>query len=164
MLCLGMKKVKQRTTTDGFTKGKKPKEEVADATTDEAGTLPTLPEKQWVMVEVQDDKGNVHMEERFYMPGGGFIKKPKGRAGPGRPKIRKIPELEVLLGDILSEEKNGIPAAKLILAALRKKAIAGDVRAAELLLDRAYGKSKQEINVKKTETQYIMIAGQKIEF
>lgn len=79
-------------------------------------------------------------------------------------RIKKIPELEILLADILSEEKNGVSAAKLILAALRKKAINGDTRAAELLMDRAWGKAKQEINVNKTERQFIVIGTQKIEF
>ena len=63
----------------------------------------------------------------------------------GRPK--KIPELDILLADILGEEKDGIEAAKLILMALRAKAVKGDVRAAEVLLDRAYGKAKQYIDL-----------------
>lgn len=62
----------------------------------------------------------------------------------GRPK--KIPELDILLADILCEEsKNGIEAARAILMALREKAVKGDVRAAELLMDRAWGKAKQYI-------------------
>jgi len=46
----------------------------------------------------------------------------------------------------LGEEKDGIEAAKAILMALRAKATKGDVRAAEVLLDRAYGKAKQVID------------------
>lgn len=61
----------------------------------------------------------------------------------GRPK--KLPELDKLLADVLGEEKDGIEAAKAILMALRAKATKGDVRAAEVLLDRAYGKAKQNI-------------------
>jgi len=63
----------------------------------------------------------------------------------GAPK--KLPELDKLLADVLGEEKDGIEAAKVILMALRAKATKGDVRAAEILLDRAYGKSKQAIDV-----------------
>jgi hypothetical protein len=61
----------------------------------------------------------------------------------GRPK--KLPELDKLLADVLGED--GIEAAKAILMALRSKATKGDVRAAEVLLDRAYGKSQQNVNV-----------------
>jgi hypothetical protein len=63
----------------------------------------------------------------------------------GRPK--KIPELDKLLADVLGEEKDGIEAAKAILMALRAKATKGDVRAAEVLLERAYGKIKQDVNL-----------------
>jgi hypothetical protein len=66
----------------------------------------------------------------------------------GRPK--KLPELEVLLAEVLSDEKDGTEAAKAILMALRAKAVKGDIRAAEVLLDRAYGKAKQssEVSIK----------------
>ena len=51
------------------------------------------------------------------------------------------------MAEVLGEEKDGISAAKAILAKLRQKAAAGDVRAAEILLDRAYGKAKQSLEV-----------------
>jgi hypothetical protein len=63
----------------------------------------------------------------------------------GRPK--KIPELDKLLADVLSVEKNDKNQAQLIIEALILKALKGDVRAAEVLLDRCYGKAKQEIAV-----------------
>jgi hypothetical protein len=63
----------------------------------------------------------------------------------GRPK--KLPELDKLLADVLGEEKDGITAGEAILKALRAKASKGDVRAAEVLLDRAYGKAKQTMDV-----------------
>jgi len=63
----------------------------------------------------------------------------------GRPK--KLPKLDELLADVLGEDKDGIEAAKAILMALRAKAAKGDVRAAEVLLDRAYGKSKQTVDL-----------------
>lgn len=59
----------------------------------------------------------------------------------GRPK--KLPELDALLADVLGDEKDGTAAAKAILMALRAKAVKGDIRAAEVLLDRAYGKARQ---------------------
>jgi hypothetical protein len=74
---------------------------------------------------------------------GGKLKSGNDGRG-GRPK--KLPHLDELLADILGEEKDGIEAAKAILMALRAKAAKGDVRAAEVLLDRAYGKSKQTID------------------
>lgn len=61
----------------------------------------------------------------------------------GRPK--KLPEIDKLLADVLGEEKDGLTAAEAILKALRAKASKGDIRAAEVLLDRAYGKAKQTL-------------------
>jgi hypothetical protein len=71
----------------------------------------------------------------------------KGQSGnpAGRPK--KLPELRELLANVLGDEKDGKTAAEAILMALRAKATKGDVRAAELLLDRAYGKPKQDIDI-----------------
>lgn len=69
----------------------------------------------------------------------------KGQSGNPNGRPKKLPELDILLADVLGEEKDGIEAAKAILMALRAKATKGDVRAAEVLLDRAYGKPKQEI-------------------
>lgn len=63
----------------------------------------------------------------------------------GRPK--KLPHLEELLANVLGEEKNGKTAAEAILMALRSKATRGDVRAAEVLLERAFGKVKQDIGL-----------------
>lgn len=70
----------------------------------------------------------------------GEVRNPKG-------KPCKLPELDKLLADVLGEEKDGITAGEVILKALRAKAAKGDVRAAEVLLDRAYGKSKQTMDV-----------------
>lgn len=67
----------------------------------------------------------------------------------GRPK--KLPELDKLLADVLGEEKDGITAAEAILKALRAKATKGDIRAAEVLLERGYGKAKQTIDMSVTE-------------
>jgi orotate phosphoribosyltransferase len=55
--------------------------------------------------------------------------------------------LDKLLADVLGEEKDGVTAGEVILKALRAKAAKGDVRAAEVLLDRAYGKAKQVMDM-----------------
>lgn len=60
---------------------------------------------------------------------------------------KKLPEIDILLADVLGEEENGLSDAKNILEALKAKALKGDVRAAEILLERAYGKTKQNLNI-----------------
>lgn len=70
---------------------------------------------------------------------------PKGQTGNPNGRPRKLPELDKLLADVLGEEKDGVSAAEAILKALRLKASKGDVRAIELMLDRAYGKAPQTI-------------------
>jgi hypothetical protein len=71
----------------------------------------------------------------------------KGVSGNPKGAVKKIPQLDILLADVLGEEKDGIEAAKAILMALRSKAVKGDVRAAEVLLDRAYGKASQNLTL-----------------
>ena len=61
------------------------------------------------------------------------------------PRPLKIPQLDSLLADVLGKDDDGVDVAKAILIALKQKAIAGDVRAAEILLERAYGKAQQNI-------------------
>lgn len=63
----------------------------------------------------------------------------------GRPL--KLPDLDTLLAELLAEEKNGISAMKIILMSIRKNAVEGDIRSAELLIDRAYGKLKQTTDI-----------------
>jgi len=67
----------------------------------------------------------------------------KGQTGNpnGRPKL---PDLKEAIAKILSEEKDGHTALETILAALRAKAAKGDVRAAQELLDRGFGKAQQK--------------------
>lgn len=67
-----------------------------------------------------------------------------GNNGGGRPP--KLPGLDKLLAEVLDDEKDGITAAKAILLKLRQKAINGDIRAAEIMLNRAYGKPKESID------------------
>jgi alkylation response protein AidB-like acyl-CoA dehydrogenase len=70
----------------------------------------------------------------------------KGQSG--NPKGRtKLPDIREALAKVLADEKDGVTALEATLAALRAKAVRGDVRAAEVLLDRAYGKAAQTLDV-----------------
>lgn len=60
----------------------------------------------------------------------------------GRP--RKLPELDKLLDKVLGGEIE----MEAILTAMYKRALKGDIRAAELLLERGYGKVKQSVDSK----------------
>lgn len=70
----------------------------------------------------------------------------KGQTGnpKGRPKL---PDLREVLAKVLADEQNGMTALEATLKALRAKAIRGDIRAAEVLLDRAFGKSVQVADI-----------------
>ena len=81
----------------------------------------------------------------------------KGESGNPNGRPRKLPELDKLLADVLGEEKDGVTAGEIILKAIRAKAAKGDVRAAELLLDRAYGKPKQSIDNNITNLEPMII-------
>jgi hypothetical protein len=65
-----------------------------------------------------------------------------GNNGGGRPK--KIPELHVLLAQVMGEEKDGMTAAEAILKKLRQEAAKGNMRAIELLLKYTYGAPVQK--------------------
>jgi hypothetical protein len=71
----------------------------------------------------------------------------KGQSGNPKGAARKLPELNKILAEVLGEEKDGVTAAQAIMGAMRAKAAKGDVRAAEMLMDRAYGKPKQRTEV-----------------
>lgn len=70
----------------------------------------------------------------------------KGQSGNPKGRPKKLPDLEVIMAAVLADESGGITAAEQIIKALHKAAIKGNVRAAELLLDRAYGKITQKID------------------
>lgn len=61
----------------------------------------------------------------------------------GRPKL---PNLKEAIAKVLAEEKDGKIELDNILKALKLKALKGDVRAAQELFDRGYGKSQQFID------------------
>ena len=76
----------------------------------------------------------------------------KGKSGNPNGRPKKLPELDVLMAEILGEEKDGKSAAYAILAKLRAKAANGDIRAAEVLLNRGYGVPRQTIDMTVKET------------
>lgn len=82
---------------------------------------------------------------------GGKLQEGGKKPGAGRPK--KLPALDVLIAEVLADEQNGMSAAEAILKVIRGKAIKGDLKAAEMLLNRAYGKPKESIEVKVTEVE-----------
>lgn len=69
----------------------------------------------------------------------------KGQSGNPKGRV-KLPDIKDALAKILAEEKDGYTALDAILAQLRAKASKGDIRAAEALLDRAFGKPRQSID------------------
>lgn len=76
----------------------------------------------------------------------------KGKSGnpDGRPK--EIPELKTLLAEVLSDihTSTGKSNAEAILRSLMQKALKGDVRACEVLLERGWGKVMQQMNLSGT--------------
>lgn len=86
--------------------------------------------------------------EKETMPGrnGGTLNKGGAKNG-GRP--RKLPQLEVLMANVLGEERDikgeQVTAAEAILRSLLSAAIKGNVQAAKLLFERGYGQPKQVI-------------------
>jgi hypothetical protein len=65
-----------------------------------------------------------------------------GQSGNPKGRAKKLPALDILLAEILGEDETGKSQASKILESIKQKAIKGDVKAAELLLNRAYGKPK----------------------
>ncbi len=68
-----------------------------------------------------------------------------GRSGNPKGRPKKLPKLDELLANVLGEEKDGTTAAEAILKKLRQLATSGSIRAAEVLLERGYGKAKQPL-------------------
>ena len=67
------------------------------------------------------------------------------RNGNGRK--RKTPELDVILDDILSEKKNGVSVIEAVVKSLLKEILKkGNVRAAEVILNRFYGKVEDKVD------------------
>ena len=81
----------------------------------------------------------------------------KGQTGNPNGRPRKLPELNKIMADILGDEKNGLTTAERILKAIEAKALKGDIKAAEMLLDRGYGKPKQTTDTNITTTEPLVI-------
>lgn len=79
----------------------------------------------------------------------------KGQSGnpKGRPKL---PDIKEALAKILAEEKDGVNALEAILKSMRAKAAKGDVRAADFLISRGYGKADQKIEIEGVNNQVII--------
>lgn len=75
--------------------------------------------------------------------GKGFEKYPDRINKKGRPKL---PDIKAILEEVLGEQKDGITAAEALMKKLRAMGAAGNIKAIEMLLDRAYGKPKQTID------------------
>lgn len=74
--------------------------------------------------------------------------KPFKKGQSGNPAGRaKLPDLKEAMARALGGDEAGRNHLERILEALRHKAEAGDVRAAELLLNRGYGMAKQNVDI-----------------
>lgn len=71
-----------------------------------------------------------------------------------------MPELEAILVKVLSEEKEGLTAMEAIIRRLRSQAANGNIKAAEILMDRAYGKTKQPISIEDGTVKIVVTAKQ----
>ena len=71
----------------------------------------------------------------------------KGETGNPNGRPKKLPALDVIMANVMGQEKDGITAAEAIIKKLREMATKGDIKAAQLLLDRGYGKAKQNIDI-----------------
>ena len=85
--------------------------------------------------------GNKKIHEHPNAGSNDFRKRPQDA---GRPPI--LPDLKEAIARCLAEEKDGLTALDAILRALRARAAKGDVRAAQELMDRGFGKATQIIS------------------
>lgn len=75
----------------------------------------------------------------------GDVRNPKGAP-------KKLPNLDMIMANVLgTENAEGITAAEQIIDAIRRRANAGDVKAANLLLERGWGKVKEKIDITTNE-------------
>jgi hypothetical protein len=81
--------------------------------------------------------------------------KDERRNETGRPK--KLPPIKELIEKTLGEEKNGISGVDAIFKVLLSKAVKGDLKASQMLLDYYYGKATQKTEITGAE-------GEKIQF
>jgi len=84
------------------------------------------------------------MANAHNLKGHGFDTKPERINRKGRP--RKLPELEELIVELLGE-KGSESQMREILKTLIELAVGGNIRAAEMILTRAYGKPKETVEI-----------------
>lgn len=72
-------------------------------------------------------------------------------------KNRKLPELKVIIADLLSKEKNGQSLIDGLMTVVVNKALKGDLKATQMLLDYYYGKATQRTEITGSD-------GEKIQF
>lgn len=70
----------------------------------------------------------------------------KGTTGNPNGRPKKLPEIDALLADVLGSDDDDKSEAKAVIKSLLTQAKKGNVRAIEVLLDRAYGKAKQTVD------------------
>lgn len=70
----------------------------------------------------------------------------KGKSGNPKGRPKKIPDLDKLLANVLGDEDEDKSEAMKVLQSLLNQAKKGNVRAIEVLLERAYGKPKQTVD------------------
>ena len=70
----------------------------------------------------------------------------KGQSGNPKGRPKKLPDLDKLLANILGDDDDDKSEAAKVIASLLAQAKKGNVRAIEVLLERAYGKPKQTID------------------
>jgi hypothetical protein len=81
----------------------------------------------------------------------------KGESGNPNGRPKKLPDIDELLAEVLGEEKDGIEAARAILLVYRNKALKGDIRAGELLFNRAYGMARQNVDANINTTEPLVV-------
>lgn len=78
--------------------------------------------------------------------GKGFDKNPQNINRNGQP--RKLPDLDVAVANILGAEVGNKTKLDKLLEQLFRMAMKGNTRAAEILMDRGFGKPKQDMEQK----------------
>lgn len=88
---------------------------------------------------------------------------PKGVSGNPKGAKKKLPALDKLMAEVLGsiDDDGAKSEAKAILTALVNKAKKGDTRAAEILLDRGYGKPKEKLEITEEIRTFKIVAAKK---
>ena len=84
----------------------------------------------------------------------------KGDARINRAGRPKLPDIKAILEEVLGEQQNGMTAAEALMKKLRQMGTAGNLKAIEMLLDRAYGKPKQTIDTNIVSIPQFKVIGQ----